>query len=96
MSAVSCGGAVRKKLEVWMLWFWWLACAGGATSSCEELCSILVVECKYSAFPSKDSCLEGCAYNEEEGTDIEGQLACVQEASCDTFEILECEHQSNP
>ena len=28
----------------------------------------------------------------EQGADIDGQFTCVQAATCNTFEIMECEH----
>ena len=37
--------------------------------------------------------MQGCLYNADEGSDIEGQFDCVVEAACDTFAIVECEHQ---
>ena len=60
---------------------------------CKEMCNELVGTCDYAAFPSYDSCLEGCAYNEEQGADIEAQNECIQTAECDTFAIIECENQ---
>ena len=60
---------------------------------CADVCKELYQNCSYSAYPSYDSCLEGCAYNQEEGADIEQQLTCFLEAECDTFEIIECENQ---
>ena len=80
-----------------MFWLFYLACSGPAASThCDDLCAVLVVDCSYAAFPDKESCLEGCAYNEKEGADIESQLSCTQEAvsknTCDTFTVLECEH----
>ncbi len=71
------------------------ACPGGTGSvtACDQLCDALVEECGYAAFPSYDSCLQGCGYNQNEGADTEAHLACVDEASCDTFGIIECENQ---
>ena len=60
---------------------------------CSEVCQELYQQCDYAAYPSYDSCLEGCAYNEERGADMVEQFACVQNAECNTFEIIECEHQ---
>ena len=60
---------------------------------CADVCEELYQSCEYAAFPSYDSCIEGCAYNEEEGADMEQQLTCFQEAECDTFAIIECENQ---
>lgn len=61
-------------------------------SDCDALCHELVYTCAYAAFPSIDSCVQGCTYNADQGADVGGQLACVQESSCDTFAIVECEH----
>lgn len=66
--------------------------AAAEVDTCETLCTTLVVECEYGAFPSVGSCMSGCGYNFSEGADIEAQLSCVQAASCDTFTILECEN----
>lgn len=59
---------------------------------CEDLCFELVSDCQYEAFPSYESCMQGCAYDAEQGADVGGELQCVQAAECDTFAILECEH----
>jgi hypothetical protein len=56
------------------------------------MCDELYKTCEYAAFPDWDSCLEGCAYNREEGGDVNEQLDCVLEAECDTFKIVECEN----
>ena len=61
--------------------------------TCEAMCDVLVKECQFEAFPSYGSCLEGCAFNEAEGADVNSQLKCVEDAVCDTFEIIECENQ---
>ncbi len=59
---------------------------------CQQLCDELMDECNYPAFPDPESCLQGCAYNENEGADTEAHLTCVEEAACDTFAIVECEN----
>ena len=66
-----------------------------AETSCDKICDILVQDCSYDAFPSLDSCWEGCAYQEEEfeDYDVDGHLACLETANCDTFAILECSHE---
>ena len=71
------------------------ACPTGSApvTACDQLCDVLVAECGYAAFPSHDSCMQGCGYNENEGADTEAHLACVNDASCDTFAIVECENQ---
>jgi len=70
-------------------------CAGGeeASTPCGDLCSELVATCAYEAYPNMGSCLDGCAYAEQQGADIRGQALCVSEAECSTFDILECEHE---
>lgn len=65
--------------------------ACGAATPCEALCETLVLDCGFGAYPSVESCIQGCAYEEEQGGDVAGQLACVEAAACDPFEVLECE-----
>jgi hypothetical protein len=81
-------------------WFCWgslllAGCSGSgvALGPCDDLCRELVQTCDYQAFPTLESCLEGCSYYQSEGADVPGQLTCVQGAACDTFAIVECEHQ---
>lgn len=77
---------------------WGPACAPEEESSsassqeCQDLCTALVTDCGYGAFPDFESCLQGCAWDESEGADIAGELQCVEQAACDTFAIVECEH----
>jgi hypothetical protein len=78
------------------MWAWLLLVSCKQAVICEDLCRDLVVDCNYAAFPSLQSCEEGCAYNEKQGADIEGQLSCVEKANCDTFLIVECEHRFGP
>ena len=70
------------------------SCSGDSApiTPCDQLCDELLDECNYPAFPDPESCLQGCAYNESEGADSEAHLACVEEAACDTFAIVECEN----
>lgn len=68
-------------------------CATGAQTVCDELCNQLVEVCAIPAFPSIESCLQGCGYDADQGADVEGELACVEKAACDEFAIVECEHQ---
>lgn len=72
-----------------------VGCAGAeeASTPCGELCNELVANCAYGAYPDMGSCLDGCAWSEQEGADITGHALCVMDASCDTFDILECEHE---
>ncbi len=65
----------------------------GASVTCEHLCDELVEICEYGAYPRFDSCLQGCAWYEEQGADVANELSCVQDAACDTFLIVECEHE---
>ncbi len=70
-----------------------LGCATeDAASTCEDLCQELVNTCGYEAYPTFDSCLQGCNYRVERGADVTDELTCVQEAGCDTFAVIECEH----
>ncbi len=64
---------------------------GGPNSMCDDICDELVQSCDYAAFPSVESCEQGCAYSKSEGADIEGYLNCVEAAECNTFEIVGCE-----
>jgi hypothetical protein len=63
---------------------------------CDSLCEELINGCAYEAFPDFSSCLNGCAYDREQGADVTGQLQCVQDAACDTFSIVECTHAFGP
>jgi len=73
------------------------ACPAESSSStsadCQDLCEELVESCGYGAFPRFESCLQGCSWYEEQGADVTNELACVQDAACDTFLIVECEHE---
>lgn len=60
--------------------------------TCENICEELVFNCSYDAYPSKDSCMQGCLYKFEQGAKMERAETCIMEAECDTFEIIECEH----
>ena len=64
----------------------------GPSEQCDDLCTVLVTDCEYGAYPRYESCLQGCAWYEDQGADVAGELSCVQEADCDTFAIVECEH----
>jgi hypothetical protein len=71
-----------------------VGCAAQAEKeTCESLCDQMYMECEYGAYPSYDSCLQGCVYEQSEGADMDGQLQCVEKAECDTFAILECVHR---
>jgi hypothetical protein len=58
-----------------------------------SLCEILVRDCEYDAYPSLQSCEQGCAYDEENGADSAKLLACVEDADCNTFAVVECQHR---
>ena len=81
-----------------------VACGGSdssaVSSDCQDLCHELVVSCAYDAYPDDEACLQGCAWNESKGEDVKAMYACVQSAddqgACDTFAVLECEHQYGP
>lgn len=67
-------------------------CPAPQSSICQDLCVELVTNCEYAAFPSLESCLQGCEYNASQGVDVEAESACITDAACDTFAIIECEH----
>ena len=69
-----------------------IGCEQTEESVCDGLCRELVQNCSYAAYPSLDSCRQGCEYASEQGADIVGQETCITDASCDTFAIVECEH----
>lgn len=77
-----------------ILWFLTLAACGEpvSASTCDALCTQLVQDCEFGAYPTYESCEQGCLFAESEGADIEGEQACIARAECDTFAILECEH----
>ena len=62
--------------------------------ACDALCDELVMTCGYTAYPTRESCAQGCLWDAENGKDIGAEFQCVQAAACDTFTILECEHGS--
>jgi hypothetical protein len=80
-----------------MIMFLLLACGAAAEKeTCELLCDDVYQTCEYGAYPSYESCLQGCAYQQEEGADTRGLQKCIANAECDTFAILECEHKFGP
>jgi hypothetical protein len=68
-------------------------CTSAEESVCQELCIELVTNCEYAAYPSLESCQQGCAYSASEGVDVDAEAACILDAACDTFAIIECEHE---
>jgi len=82
---------------LWLIPLLLLGCGEEKTDdeTCESLCGILVQDCAFAAYPTRDSCTQGCAYRREQGADVDGLLQCVEDAeSCDPFAIAECEHAS--
>ena len=59
---------------------------------CDSICDTLVKTCEYDAYPSYDSCVQGCEYNESQGAKVDRAATCIEDAECDTFKIIECEH----
>lgn len=78
---------------------WVLAFIAGCTTArvetaCERICNDMVKVCDVGAFPTWESCVQGCAYADERGQDTVGYETCVSEAGCDAHIILqECEHE---
>jgi hypothetical protein len=70
-----------------------VGCQPEEVTTCEALCDHMVNECEYDAYPSMDSCEQGCAYSQSEGADVDKEQQCIAKANCDTFGILECEHK---
>lgn len=60
--------------------------------TCEVICDELVLSCGYEAYPTRESCLQGCLYKTEQGAKMERAESCILAAECDTFAIIECEH----
>ncbi len=81
-----------------------VACAGssGGDPECSPLCRLLVQDCGFQAYPEFDSCIQGCAYDREQGSDITLLTECIQGAvpvddgECDTFTIVECSNAYGP
>lgn len=76
------------------LLLWLFACADETIeTTCDVMCKELVETCAYEAYPSYESCMQGCTYQQDQGGDVVAQEKCVAKAECDTFEIIDCEHQ---
>lgn len=75
-----------------MMLLWLLGC--GPADPCEATCVLLVEECGLEAFPSTESCLQGCGYDRESGVDVEAQLTCYEEAACDAFATIACANET--
>lgn len=67
-----------------------------AQSECETLCRELVMTCDYAAYPTLDSCVQGCEYDQSRGADIQGETECIQDAACDPIQTVECARTFNP
>jgi len=67
-------------------------CSTAYTGPCDSLCNQLVDTCNYAAYPTYSDCYDGCIYAQQQGSDVAGERQCVQNANCDTFQIVECEH----
>lgn len=65
-------------------------------ATCAAMCQELVETCEFTAYPSYESCLQGCAYSRKEGGDMEQESACILKADCDEFAVIECEHAYGP
>jgi hypothetical protein len=73
-----------------------MACLEPPEQRCDEVCQELVVRCETEAYPSLDSCQQGCANSWEKGANIDAESSCISDAECNLFEILECEHAYGP
>lgn len=60
---------------------------------CQAMCQELVQTCEYDAYPSYESCMQGCAYEREQGGKIEPLSDCIVKAACDEFAIVDCQNQ---
>lgn len=70
-----------------------LGCGDAADPEiCDAICDELFMTCSYEAYPTMESCLQGCLYREEQGANVKRALQCFENAECDTFAIVECEH----
>ena len=68
----------------------------GDDGVCTKLCRILYQDCEAGAYPDFDSCINGCLYNIEEGSDVDSEYECIlgaAEDDCNPFTILECENE---
>lgn len=66
-------------------------CPGpGAQATCRDLCSMLMIDCGFAAYPDAGSCAQGCLYDLSEGGDVWSLESCVADAACDTSLVLEC------
>lgn len=61
--------------------------------ACESLCDQLVQTCEFGAYPTYESCEQGCLFDESKGADVSGLDQCITKAGCDEFGIVECTHR---
>jgi len=70
-----------------------LACAERKNEgTCADICRELTVSCAYEAYPSFESCEQGCLFEADKGENMDAQLNCLESAQCDTFAIIDCEN----
>ena len=72
--------------------FFAAGCGTPEYRACEDMCTELVRQCNYAAFPTTDSCMQGCADELANGADVFGHEECILDAECDTFAIVECQN----
>lgn len=71
-----------------------LSCATSVNDveqACQDMCRNLVQDCGIEAYPSYQSCTQGCLYESDQGGDVVAQWACIEDAACVEFEIIECQ-----
>ena len=61
--------------------------------ACVSLCDELVAGCSYDAYPTRESCMSGCADQVNGEAELFELEACILDAECDTFAIVECQNQ---
>lgn len=82
-----------------MRWFLLAFFASGCSTDqetdeiCTAMCEELVMTCEYAAYPSYESCVQGCAFSRQQGGNVKREADCVAKAECDTFAIVDCEHK---
>ena len=64
--------------------------------ACVSLCDELVQSCSYDAYPTTESCMAGCADEVNEGANVFDLEACILDAECNTFAIIECQNHFGP
>jgi hypothetical protein len=60
--------------------------------ACVSLCDELVRTCSYDAYPTTESCMAGCADQVNAEAELFELEACILDAECDTFAIIECQN----